>query len=163
RLSNCGVFALPLKGEEAEELVFLNRPANGATKPLPRIGGICRLSCSVAVRHFLVSVELLLAEEAKCGTMVGVGTGLGNHVDGSAGVASVDGREALRGNLEFLHGFGWHLHHRPADRIIFVVNTVNGDVHVASAVAIDGKDRVTVLGGIVGISGFNAGSQISEV
>jgi hypothetical protein len=35
RLGKRSVFALPLEGKEAEELVLLDRPANRTAKPLP--------------------------------------------------------------------------------------------------------------------------------
>ncbi len=95
--------------------------------------------------------------------MIAVGARLGDHVDGSAFRAAIFCGEALGADLEFLHGFERKLHDGTADGVVFVIDTVDGDVDVATTVSVDGKNRVTVFGGIVRIGSFNTGSEISEI
>ena len=95
--------------------------------------------------------------------MVAVGSLLGDHVDGGAFGAAVFSGEALGADLKFLDGFERQLHHRIAEGVVFVVNTVHGDVDVTAAGTVDGEDGVAVLVGVVGVGGFDAGREIGEV
>ena len=104
-----------------------------------------------------------VAEVAEDGPVIGVGALLGDHVDGGAFGAAVLGREALRADLEFLHGFQGKLHDRSADGVVLVVDAVDGDVDVAAAGAVDGENGVAVLGGIVRVGGLYAGGEISQI
>src|SRR5438270_12717896 len=92
-----------------------------------------------------------------------VGARFGYHVDSGAGRTAIQSRKALRGNLEFLHGLGGKLHHGSTNGIVFVVNAVDSDIHVATAIAVHGKDRVAVLRRIVGISRLYARGQVGQV
>src|SRR5207253_8474557 len=42
-------------------------------------------------------------------------------------------------------------------------DAVHGDVYVTAAIAINGKNRVSILRGVIGICGFYAGSKVREV
>ena len=110
--------------------------------------------------------SVLSAEARKIGkerAVIVVGARLGDHVDGSAFRAAIFGGEALGADLEFLHGFERKLHDGTADGVVFIIDTIDGDVDVATTLSVDGKNRVTVFGGIVRIGSFNAGSEIGEV
>src|SRR5262245_46402616 len=97
-------------------------------------------SGSVPIRHCLISVKGLVAEETKRRTVVVVRSRFGDYVDGGACRAAVYSREALRGDLEFLHRLRRKLHHGAAYGVVLVVNAVDGYVDVASAVAIHGQN-----------------------
>src|SRR5690349_4507794 len=99
------MFTLAFKGEEDEQLVFLQWPADRSAKPLARIRWIHGNSCIVRrIGKFLISIERLVAEKSECRTVHAVGPGFCNHVDGCAFRAAVHRRKTLGGNLEFLHG-----------------------------------------------------------
>ena len=89
--------------------------------------------------------------------MVLVGSGLRDQVDRGTFGTAIGCREALRADHEFLHGFEGELHHRPANRVVFVIDTVDGYVHVAPALSINGKNRIAVFRGVVRIRSFYAG------
>src|SRR5438105_15284672 len=92
-----------------------------------------------------------------------VGTRFGDYVDGSPFRASVHRGEALRRNLEFLHGFGRKLHDRAAYGVVLVVDTIDGDVHIAAALSVDRKNLITVLVGVLRLGPRDAGRQICTV
>ena len=95
--------------------------------------------------------------------MRSVGTALGDHVDRRALAPPIGRAEPLCRNIEFLHGFERKLHHRPAHRVVLVVDSVDGDVHVASGGPVDPEHRNAVLGRIVGVHGLGARRQKRQV
>src|SRR5258708_29967926 len=54
---------------------------------------------------------------------------------------------------------------RPPRSTLFPYTTLfrSGDVHVAAAVPVDGKNGIAVFRGIVRVSGFYPGSQVGEI
>ena len=95
--------------------------------------------------------------------MIGVAAGLGDHVDGSALGAAVLSGKPLRADLEFLDSLQGKLHHCAADRVVFVIDAVDGGVDIAPVRAVNRNNRVTVLGRIVRVSRFRAGSKIRQI
>src|SRR5581483_8435159 len=155
--------ALALVGEESEDIVSLQRAADRATELLTAVIRMLQRVTAFAVRIFFIGIENRITEVAEDRTVIGVRSRFGNHVDGPAFRATVLRREALRADLELLHGFQRKLHDRSADGVVFVVNAVDCDINVASTFAVDGENRVTVLGWIVGIGGFHTGYKVSQV
>ena len=92
-----------------------------------------------------------------------VRSALGDDIDSRALRSAVFSREALRADVVFLNSLERKLHHHAADRVVLVVDAIDGDVHVAATVAIDREDRVPILGRIVGVCCFHAGCKIGEV
>src|SRR4029077_4707124 len=64
---------------------------------------------------------------------------------------------------EFLDRFERDLHNRAANRVVLVIETVDGHVYVATVLAVDGQNCVAILSWIVGVSRFHTGSEIREV
>src|SRR6185369_1063239 len=115
-----GVFTLTLVCEEREDLVLYDWSADAATELLTAIRRIYQ----AAVSLLLIFIESLITEEAEGRTVVLVRARLGDHVDGGAFGAAVGGRETLRRNREFLHGFQRKLHDRTTDGVVLVVHTI---------------------------------------
>src|SRR5262249_54839261 len=90
------------------------------------------------IGKLLIRVERLIAEEPEYRTVDIIRSGFRDYVDGSSLRPAVDRREALGGHLEFLHGFRRKLHDRAANRVVFVVDSVDADIHVAAALAVYG-------------------------
>ena len=88
---------------------------------------------------------------------------LGNHVNSRALGFSIRCRETLCADLEFFHGFKWKLHHRPANSVVLVIDTVDGHVDIATVLAIDGENRITIFGRVIGICCFHTGSQVRQI
>ena len=95
--------------------------------------------------------------------MIAVSPGLGDHVDRGTLGASVLGGEALGSDLEFLHGLKRKLHDRATDRVVFIVDAIDGRVDIAAIGAVDRKDRIAIFGRVVGVRGFHTGSEISQI
>ena len=74
---------------------------------------------------------------------------LGNNIYRGAFAASVDGGEALRADNKLLNRFQRKLHYRSADGVVFVVDAVDRNVHVATARPVDCKHRNAALGRII--------------
>ncbi len=137
--------------KKRKNLSFMTRTADGAAELLTGVVGMAGVVPPMPFGMLLIGVQSGVAEEAEGGTVELVGAALGDDVDGGAFRAAVLSREALGADVKLLHGFKGKLHHRSADSVVFVVDAVDGDVDVASAVAVHGQDRVAVLGGIVGV------------
>src|SRR5436190_22921951 len=74
-----------------------------------------------------------------------VAAGLSHDIHGGAFAATVDCRKALCADHEFLNRFERKLHHRPADGVIFIVNSVNCNVYVTAARSIHGEHGYAAL------------------
>src|SRR5215469_2280911 len=158
------MLALALHGEKCEEFVFLYGAANGSTKPLPRVRRI-RMNKGMVrgIRKHLVRIKRLVTEITEGRTMVIVRSGFRDYVNRGACRTSVDRREALRGDLEFLHCFCGNLHDRPTHRVVFIVDAVDGGVYVAAALAVHRQDRVAVLRRIVRIGSLYTRGEIRKI
>jgi hypothetical protein len=133
-----GMLALALIGKEGEDLVPEDGTADAATKLLTAIGRACEVIAAGAVGNFLIGVEIHVAEEGEQRAVEFVGAVLGDEVDDGAFRTAIGGREALGTDVVLFDGLQRDLHHCAAHRIILVVHAVDGDVHVASAAAVDG-------------------------
>src|SRR5690349_6875783 len=98
-LGEAGGLTLALKGEEAEELVLLERPAHRSSELLAAVGGLVGAGLG-GLR--VKSVQRLVTEKAEQRAMIVVGAGLGDHIDGRAFGTAIGGREALRADHKFL-------------------------------------------------------------
>jgi len=67
--------------------------------------------------------------------------------------------KALGADLEFFDRFTGQLHHWAAYGVVLVIDAVDGDVDVTPALAVYRENRVTILGGIVGIGKLTPGAR----
>src|SRR5581483_7743704 len=88
------------------------------------------------VRHFFVRVQCSVAEKAEDRAVIVVGALFSDHIDGSAFGTAVLGGEALGADLKFLHSFERKLHHRSADGVVLVIDTIDGNVYIATTLAV---------------------------
>ena len=65
--------------------------------------------------------------------MILIGSGFGDDVECRAFAAAVLGGEAIGADSELFNGLKWELHDCAADSVVFVVDSVDGGVGVASA------------------------------
>ena len=78
-----------------------------------------------------------------------VGSAFGDYVHGRAFATPVGRGETLRADIEFLNSPQWELHDRAADSVVFVIDAVHRDVHVAATRAIDPEYGNAVFRGVV--------------
>src|SRR6266403_1069570 len=164
------VFALPFNGSEAEEFVLPERSADGSPELLAcvaRVRGnrsvwVSWRSSDSSGTHF-VSVQASVAEESEGRAVVAVGALFGDHVDGGAFRSSVDCRKPLCANHKFLDGFQGKLHNGSAYSVVLIVYSVYSHVDVATAVSVDGKNGVAVFCGVIGVGGFDSGSEVGKI
>ena len=107
------------------------------------------------IRNLLIRVQRRVTKVAEKRAVINVGALFRDHVDGSAFGAAVFGREALRTDLEFLDRFQGKLHYRAANCIVFVVNTIDGDIDIAAVFSVHRENRIAVLGRVIRIGGFH--------
>src|SRR5215468_8981773 len=81
-----GVLPLPFKCKEAEHLVLDKWSSNGPTEKLPAVG---RLFPASLLGLRVNSIEGFVAEKSKRRSVIAVGPGLCDHVDGSSFRAAI--------------------------------------------------------------------------
>src|SRR5260370_12682487 len=141
-----GVLAGTFQCKEQECLVLFDRTANGSAELLPAEIGLLTSAAVGRLFEIVQGIKVGLAVEEIERAVKTVGSTLGKHIYCGAFAAPIGGRKALRGNIEFFDGFERELHDRPADSAVFVVDSIDGDIHVAAARSIYGENADVSFG-----------------
>ena len=92
-----------------------------------------------------------------------VAPGFCDHIDRGTLRPAIRGGKALRADHEFLDRLEGKLHHRATDGVVLVVHAINCDIDVAAVLAVNGKNRVAVLGWIVRVCRLHTWRQVREI
>src|SRR5215813_3825704 len=95
--------------------------------------------------------------------MIFAASGLCNHIYRCTFATPIKGGEPLCADHKFLDGLKRKLHHRPANRIVLIINTVNCYIDVTAARPVNPKDGNTTFGWIVRIHRLSTRSKISKI
>src|SRR5205807_9338172 len=98
-----------------------------------------------------------------CRPMEFLATGLGDYIDGGSLAATIHGRKALGANYKLLNRFERELHHRTADGVVLVVDSIDGDIDISAAGTIDPENCNAILCRIVRVHRLGPRRQISQV
>ena len=90
------------------------------------------LSASREIAHG-ACVQLLIAQLEESRPVKTFAPRLSHHINRGSFTTPIDRGEPLRANHKFLNRFERELHHRPANGVVFVVDSVDRNVDVATA------------------------------